>query len=417
MNVTRQLLESQEVRGLSALLPGRNLLHLAGDYACFFVVLGAAVASFENREAWGLGPVLSGLIGVATVLISGAFLHRIALMGHEASHHLLVGNRRWNDILADLLCFFPIWSSLAHYRRKHGAHHRHPNVPREDPNLGSDRAEALFASFPMRSPRSVYKYYALFFWPPFVIGNLVDIFRLLVVGKSETAGAEEEGGGEKWARLAPGILGIAYLLGLLAVLQATLRFGSESALVGLPLLYHLLVGLGGVLLMPREWLERRGGNLSYPARVGAALRISFCAAILIGVTWARAFLGIHLGAYYFWFWLFPLVYVFPYLMLLREIYQHANLGTGTLDNSRIIHADPVTRWMLLPHGNDFHLIHHIYPTIPHYRLREAHEHLLESEAYRNELIQVRGNVHGGEDEPSVADSLADPARGGRAPAT
>jgi fatty acid desaturase len=81
-------------------------------------------------------------------------------------------------------------------------------------------------------------------------------------------------------------------------------------------------------------------------------------------------------------------------MLLRELYQHANLGTGDLDNSRIIYADPFTRWALLGYGNDFHLIHHIYPNIPHYHLRAAHALLLErSEAYREQFQEVHGTVH------------------------
>ncbi len=84
-------------------------------------------------------------------------------------------------------------------------------------------------------------------------------------------------------------------------------------------------------------------------------------------------------------------------MLLREIYQHANAGTGNLDNSRIIHADPFTRWAVLGYGNDFHLIHHIYPNIPHYQLREAHEQLRNgSDEYREQAEENRGIFKGSE---------------------
>jgi fatty acid desaturase len=94
------------------------------------------------------------------------------------------------------------------------------------------------------------------------------------------------------------------------------------------------------------------------------------------------------------------------------LYQHANLGTGTLDNSRIIYADPFTRWLLLGYGNDFHLIHHIYPNIPHYHLRAVHAKLVvESETYRKELEEVHGTVHPrGPGQPTLAQSWAAPHR-------
>lgn len=105
----------------------------------------------------------------------------------------------------------------------------------------------------------------------------------------------------------------------------------------------------------------------------------------------------------------PLVYVFPYLMLLREVYQHANAGTGQLDNSRIIHADLFTRWALLGYGNDFHLIHHIYPNVPQYALRDVHHQLLaESGEYRSGIEETRGIVapRRAAAEPGLLEALA-----------
>ncbi|MEM1410679.1 MAG: 2Fe-2S iron-sulfur cluster-binding protein, partial [Pseudomonadota bacterium] len=80
-----------------------------------------------------------------------------------------------NDLLADLLCFFPIWSSLVHYRNKHLNHHLYPNDPDHDPNLAGDKAEELFGRFPMPKPAFIYQYYLKFFWPPFVFRNLLDL--------------------------------------------------------------------------------------------------------------------------------------------------------------------------------------------------------------------------------------------------
>ena len=41
-------------------------------------------------------------------------------------------------------------------------------------------------------------------------------------------------------------------------------------------------------------------------------------------------------------------------------------------------------------GQDFHLPHHLYATVPHYRLRELHEVLLGYPEYREQAVEVHG---------------------------
>lgn len=407
VNQASTLFDAPSVRKWTTLIPGRNLLHVFTEHMTVFLHFGLMVALFENAVAWGIPQWAFFPISVYGVVFSGILIHRIALLGHESSHYLLAKDRKWNDLLADVLCFFPIWSNLTNYRRKHLGHHLHPNEAGKDPNLSSDRAEALFNSFPMKSPASIYRYYALFFWPPFVLGNLVDIFKVLVVGPKRASAEAPTAKPPLRERIKPGFLGVLYIIGLFCVLSWAKKTNDPVIMIGLPLLFHLVVGLGGVMLIPNSVLLRSGGKISYNKRLAAALRMTFGATILIGATWLRFFYDFHFGFYYFWFWLFPLLYVLPYLMLLREVYQHANLGTGTIDNSRIIHADPFTRWALLPFGNDYHLIHHIYPNIPHYHLRAAHLDLLnQSEDYRNGMIEVEGNVKNKSGLLSVSESLA-----------
>ncbi|MBU6300135.1 MAG: fatty acid desaturase [Verrucomicrobia bacterium] len=386
MKTSGPLLDAASLRKFTALVPGRNLVHVFGDYACAALLQAGAITVFERYEDWGW-PVWSlPPVALLTILLTGCVIHRIALLGHESSHYLLMRDRRWNEIMADLLCFFPLWGSLVNYRRKHTGHHLHPNQPGKDPNLGTEAAEKLFAEFPMRSPASIYKYYAFFLWPPFVIRNLLQMGRVLGVGTPGPDSGGRRGPG-------PGLLGIAYLFTLVGVLVGARLSGNPAWLLGCPLMAHLLAIVVWARL-PRSAFERQEGTLGYSKKTAGIIRLTVYAGILMLVTWARFFLGLPLGLYYALFWLLPLLYVFPYLMLLRELYQHANLGTGNLDNSRIIHADPFTRWALLGYGNDFHLIHHIYPNIPHYHLRAAHALLLErSEDYRHQLQEVHGTVH------------------------
>lgn len=398
------LLSPEKVRKWTTLIPGRNLVHILVEHAVVLSVFGFAVLVFENRQEWEIPIWMLMILSVMTFVFAGIQSHRIALLGHESSHHLLFKNRMWNDLIADLLCFFPIWSSLLNYRTKHNGHHLHPNEPYKDPNLGSDRSTRLFQSFPMEKPSSIFRYYALFFWPPFVIGNLLEIVRILFLGEQRSDSQPKK---KRPLYCRPGVLGVFYGIGLILLLSIAKSLESPFVMIVGPLTFYLVFGVMAVLLIPRSVFDQAGGSLSYPRKVSALLRLTFCSAILIGTTWCRFFTGIHIGLYYFVFWLLPLFYVLPYLMLLREIYQHANLGVGKLDNSRIIHADWFTRWALLPYGNDLHLIHHIYPNIPHYHLMAVHEELLAtSEAYRRELVEVSGTVQGRNDHHSVSESLA-----------
>jgi len=404
MKVTGTLLDAPTLRTFTTLLPGRNLTHVLLDYLCIVLLHGAAIFVFEHWRNWGWSAWVLFPVVAITVLLTGAIIHRIALIGHESSHYLLVGSRRWNDILADLLCFFPLWGSLVNYRRKHTGHHLYPNQAGKDPNLGTVEAEKLFASFPMSRPASIYKYYALFLWPPFVLRNLLEMGRVLGVGTPLGQSAQAA---EKPSRMRPGAVGVGYLMVLFVVLTFAKRAEDLSALIWWPLACHALA-IAVWSFLPRSYFEHHEGTLNYSKKVAGLVRLTMYAVIMIVATWIRSFLGWPFGFYYLLFWLLPLLYVFPYLMLLRELYQHANLGTGNLDNSRIIYADPFTRWALLGYGNDFHLIHHIYPNIPHYHLRAAHALLLErSEEYRRQLVEVHGTVHHrGEGQATLAESWA-----------
>jgi fatty acid desaturase len=119
--------------------------------------------------------------------------------------------------------------------------------------------------------------------------------------------------------------------------------------------------------------------------------------------------GVWAGGYFLLLWVVPLIYVFPYLMLLREIYQHANADEGDLTNSRMMFTDPFTRWAVLGYGNGAHLVHHIYPNIPQYHLSEVHIRLLEnSEAYETAAEETYGILRPwSENQPSLLDALSD----------
>jgi fatty acid desaturase len=253
----------------------------------------------------------------------------------------------------------------------------------------------------MPRPSFIFQYYVKFFWPPFVFRNLLDLAKVLAVGNAPKAAERRP-----WFK-SPTVLGLLYLIALIGVIftsEVTLK--PEWVLVP-PVAFHCLV-LGIMSLLPKSFYEvGPSTGLAYSRKGGAMYRLTFHAIIFFALSGLQLLTGLEITLYYVLFWILPLVYVFPYLMLLREVYQHANLGRGKLDNSRIIYADPFTRWAVLAYGNDFHLVHHIYPNIPHYHLREVHAELMEtSEAYREEFEETVGTFKAPEGKRSLLDSLS-----------
>lgn len=76
-------------------------------------------------------------------------------------------------------------------------------------------------------------------------------------------------------------------------------------------------------------------------------------------------------------WLVPLATVLQALLRLRAIAEHgAPLGTGScLVAARTNRPGRLARFFLFPHHVNFHIEHHLYPAVPHYRLPALHEEL------------------------------------------
>ncbi len=406
------LIAPARLRTWTAHLPYRNLWPLVIDYSCVAALHGTAIYIWTHLDTWGWSRWWLLPLSAATIVLTGCLIHRIGLMGHEASHYLLFRDRRLNDLMAELLCFFPLWSSLARYRAKHLGHHLYPNQAQKDPNLAGEKAEKLWARFPMPKPSFIYHYYLKFFWPPFVFRNLYDLLRVLSIGEG-FAPVDPDSEIRKPLRdpKTPGLTrsatlwGVLYLAALIGLIYATEATGIAWLVIAGPVGFYALATLIWAR-MPESYFNQVPAKLNYDPKFGGWVRMTFYSSIFFAISWVRHFAGFDLAPFYLLFWIFPLIYVFPYLMLLREIYQHANLGTGDLDNSRIIHSDPFTRWAVLGYGNDFHLVHHLYPNIPHYRLREVHGNLAEaSPDYRDQCEVVRGMFKGTAEEAALLDAL------------
>ncbi|HRQ88822.1 MAG TPA: fatty acid desaturase [Bacteroidia bacterium] len=382
------------LRETSRVSPWRNLLFLGLDHLCVWLVVGSAVAFDLWRRSEGLPWTASVPVWISAAFVVGILQHRIGLMGHEASHYLLHPDRRWNDLLADWLCFYPVFGTLANYRAKHLAHHLHPNHPERDPNLDGGKFERFYSLFPMARESFAIRYGLGFFWPPFVLSNLLDLVKVIAMGGGAAARAQSKRGS---APVLASRLGLAHFAALVIMLRIANSTGF-SVLTTLAACYGL--GVVGWALLPRTAFAPRGRSPVDP-KWAAFFRMTCYSAFFGSTALILERTGYLCLPAFFVLWIFPLVYVFPYLMLVREIFQHANAGTGDYDNSRIMHVGPVVRWALLGYGNDYHLVHHIYPNVPCYRLAEVHDRLAtDVAAYREQVVET-------DSLPSLLDSLAD----------
>ena len=107
---------------------------------------------------------------------------------------------------------------------------------------------------------------------------------------------------------------------------------------------------------------------------------------------AFSFAGAHGLTLYLVLWVLPLVTVLQPILRLRAIAEHGGVTdlTSPLTAARCNRtcgsaANLIGRALLFPHHVNYHLEHHLYPAVPHYRLAELHR-----------LLQSKGVLTGAE---------------------
>ncbi len=109
-------------------------------------------------------------------------------------------------------------------------------------------------------------------------------------------------------------------------------------------------------------------------------------ALVLGVAGAVGGLPL-LGRY----WLVPLLTWFLFCMRLKGTAEHfAVEGSDALSLSRSVRPGPLTRLLIAPKQVYCHIEHHLYPSVPHYRLRELQAELMKHRGYAE-----RAHITGG----------------------
>jgi hypothetical protein len=201
-----------------------------------------------------------------------------------------------------------------------------------------------------------------------------------------------------------------YLLAVLLAVSLTWNLPDPTPLIAVPLGLWAAV-VAAFALLPAGLFARDRLIPPVPLRYTGMLRATYISGLVVALAWAERVLPAPVTGYFLLLWVVPLFTSFAFFMMLRQVVQHGNADRGRLTNTRAFRVNPAVRFAVFPFGQDDHLAHHLYVTVPHYRLRALHRLLTEYPEYR-EAVVVDGCFRGRGDRPAVLDVLG-PAHAGR----
>ncbi|MBA4129984.1 MAG: fatty acid desaturase [Hyphomicrobium sp.] len=377
-----------------------NHRYLAVNYAIFIATVAATLWAFSYAETSGLGAWLTVPATVLAVIIIGGFQHQLGGAIHEGTHYILFADRKKNEIISDWFAAFPIYTSTYAFRLHHLAHHQFVNDPVRDPNFAQAEMSGHWLDFPLTQ-------YELLMGvirqlnPVRLVKYVMARARYSAIGSDDNPYADKTRMGSPWTVR----VGALFAVFMPAVAIALILHGDWLAL----LIAHMAISaavLGYYALIPEEDFARSRINPIVSHRVTALGRMGFLAMLYGALSLTCYLTGAPAWGWYGLLWILPLFTTFPLFMIAREWVQHGNADRGRLTNSRIFFVNPVVRWLVFPWGMDYHLPHHIYCSVPHYKLKDLHEVLLNDPEYREKGMVVHGVLgQGAPGMPSIVEVL------------
>jgi fatty acid desaturase len=371
----------QRLRGTDNLT---NWYYVIRTYVYLVLVIGGAIWFDQWRMAAGLTWLLSVPVFLFAIILVGAGQHQLSGLAHEGVHHILFRTRYLNELSSDLLCLFPLYSSTHHYRLQHLAHHQFVNDPERDPDVSQLKTSGHWLSFPISKGEFV-RTLLKQLWLP----NLVRFIR--VRAAYNATGTDKNPYLRKGTKPSkfPVRVAVLYLLSQIILLTTFVWLGNAILLAIVPTALWAAV-MGFYLWLPANQFHQSRVHPVISQRIMSLLRVSFITLVYVSLAWITLLTGVWAAVYYFLLWLVPLFTSFSFFMILRQLVQHGNGDRGWLTNTRIFFVQRFINFSVFPIGQDYHLPHHLYATVPHYRLRELHELLLQYPEYREQAVEVHG---------------------------
>jgi fatty acid desaturase len=398
----------REIMHLRELDNVTNLWHLGWEYLSLAVVVSAPILFARYRAELGLPWLWNVPVFALAIVLVGGIQHRLAGLGHEASHYSFMKNRVLNDLVPDFFCMFPLMTTIHFYRLFHMAHHQFTNDPWRDPDLQNLGHAKRADEFPMSRGRFIrVVYFAAIVAPVRFLRYQWAYFQVNTLGQGKNVYVDGHGApaaSSTWPRLGT-IMGIGYILAF-NVLTWLLTNAKHPGWL-LPAGLLTFGAAAGVTCVLPDWaLFRSPFRQAYTPRLGSVIRLGYFTVLLEVLAHLRWATGGASAVYFFLLWLVPLTSSFMFFMFLRDVYQHSNADAGRLTNSRVFFTDPFTRWAVFVYGQDMHIPHHLFPAIPHYRLPDLHALLKQDHpAYRNQVVETHGTFRDGSGRPTILDEL------------
>jgi fatty acid desaturase len=398
----RQLMELRRTDNIT------NLLYLALEYFCLGVVIGSAVYFAEFRGGWGLSWWWNLPVFATAIVLIGGLQHRLAGLGHESAHYSFMRHRYLNDLIPDVFCMFPLMSTIHFYRLFHLGHHQFTNDPARDPDLLNLGHGKRAREFPMTRSRFISVVYLVALVAPlrflqyqwaYIKVNTFGTGQIVYSGR----GRGDRGKGSL-PRLGTA-LGIFYVFGLFGLLRFVTA-ANRPELILPSALSAIVLAVVAIAILPGGAIFRSPFRGVYSPRVGSMIRLGFYTVVLAVLAYVRIASGGRSAIYPVLLWFVPLGTSFMFFMFLRDVYQHSNADRGRLTNSRVFFADPISRWAVFVYGQDMHIPHHLFPAVPHFRLRRLHDLLRESHpVYRTHVVETHGTFRDAQGRPTILDEM------------
>ncbi|MCS6863957.1 MAG: fatty acid desaturase [Gemmataceae bacterium] len=362
-----------------------NWWYLLRTYLYLICVIGIAVWYFENYSHFGLHWITTVPVAVIAIILVGTGQHQLTGLAHEGSHYILFRNRYLNDLAADILTMFPMFASIYHYRLQHLAHHQYVNDPDRDPDVSQLKKSGHWLEFPL-SRKEVLRALIRQMSPI----RLIRFMRIRAQYNSTGTDKNPYLFKDRKPSKTAVIVGVVYLV-LLAISLTIVYYVIEDW----QWLFYVAMGLWLItatifLLLPADRFHQSKLRPVIPSRYVSIMRTGYMGGMLTSLAAISKVSGVPAVLYFVLLWIVPIFTSFAFFMILRQLVQHGNGGRGWINNTRTFLVAAPIRFAVFPLGQDYHLPHHMFATVPHYRLRKLHHLLLEYDEYREKAVEVHG---------------------------
>lgn len=363
-----------------------NFYYIGGVYFIMIATAAATIWSYSAVAEAGLAWWWNIPASVIAVFIMGASQHQLGGIVHEGTHYILFENRKMNEAVSDWTAAFPLYTSTYHFRLHHLAHHQFVNDPQRDPNFAQAHDSGHWLDFPLTHIELLVATIKQLN-PIRLVTYIIARARYSAMGVDTNPYADAARQGNPWVmRIGVMFAGLmpAVLIPCIVNQAWTLALVAWAGMWAAWMLYYAII--------PAEWFPKSKIEPVISHRASAFNRISYMALIYGGLTLTQYLTGAHAWRWFTLLWILPLFTTFPLFMVLREWVQHGNADRGRYTNSRIFKIDPFTRYAVFPWGMDYHLPHHLFVSVPHYKLKKLHEFMLREPEYAEKGVVVENWV-------------------------